>query len=510
MATIYKRRKGKLEPYWVQYLDHRGKRCTKKGFTDKGLSEELAAKLETEARLRRTGLVDASMDRVNEQRRVSIDEQLSEFEASITDNSPQYVKLTMGQVRRTVEGCGFKTLGDIDAEAVQKYLRKRRTDENTGHRTYNQYLQAFGTFCNWCVTTGRLLVNPMLGIERLNQAVDVRHARRALSAEEVSRLISSARSSGISIQRFTPEQRARIYLMAYLTGLRRKELGSLMPRSFNLDATPPTLTVAATASKHRQEDVLPLHPELAAMLRGWLQGLQPGEKLFPRLGSRKTHVMVKKDLARAGIPYETAEGIADFHASGRHTYITELLRNGVSLPEAKELARHSDVKTTMRYTHIGINDQARAISALRLVKSENPVASNTPHAATHLEAALQMRCISGGSEGHSVSMNGNGHADQKRQNPRHCKGFDAVRRWLSEVVKIGATRHQLNYFWHRSWIGAIGYGGCCSAVVRQIGIAWHGIDCLRMSSPGSIARIMFEAIRLCPLRGSFNYPYLFA
>jgi len=439
MATIYKRSKKKGEPYWIQYLDHRNKRRTTKGFTDKELTEELAAKLEGEARLRRTGMVDASLDRIAAQRAIPIAEQLSEFEEALGDNSPQYVKLTMGQVRRTVEGCGFKTLADIDAEAVQKYLRSRRKEEQTGHRTYNQYLQAFGTFCNWCVTSKRLLINPMLGIEQLNQAVDVRHPRRALSPEEVSRLIASARTSGISIQRFSPEQRARIYLMAYLTGLRRKELGSLTGRSFNLEATPPTVTVAATASKHRQEDVLPLHPELATMLRGWLKGLQPGEKLFPRLGNRKTHVMVRKDLARAGIPYETEEGIADFHASGRHTYITELLRNGVSLPEAKELARHSDIKTTMRYTHIGINDQAKAIAALRLVQPTSPVSTGTPRAASAPEAALQMRCIPGGSEGHSLSLDGNEATDQKRQNPRGCKGFDVVWQWLSQVVKIGAT-----------------------------------------------------------------------
>ena len=182
--------------------------------------------------MRSTGLIDAELDRVTEQRLIPIEDQLDEFEASIGDNSPQYVKQTMGQVRRTIEGCRFKTLADIDGEAVQKYLRSRRKDEETGHRTYNQYLDSMRTFCNWCVTTKRLLVSPMLGIERLNTAVDVRHGRRALSAEEVSQLIGSARSSGISIQRFTGEQRARLYLMAYLTGLRRKELGSLTPSKF--------------------------------------------------------------------------------------------------------------------------------------------------------------------------------------------------------------------------------------------------------------------------------------
>ena len=74
--------------------------------------------------------------------------------------------------------------------------------------------------------------------------------------------------------------------------------------------------------------------------------------------------MIKKDLQRVGIPYRTEEGTADFHAVGRHTHITELLRNGASLVEARELARHSDIRMTMRYTHIGLVDQARAVAAI--------------------------------------------------------------------------------------------------------------------------------------------------
>ena len=34
------------------------------------------------------------------------------------------------------------------------------------------------------------------------------------------------------------------------------------------------------------------------------------------------------------------------------------LRNAARLTEAKESARHTDVKTTMRYSHIGLKDQA--------------------------------------------------------------------------------------------------------------------------------------------------------
>jgi site-specific recombinase XerD len=433
MASIFKRRKGKNEPYTIQYRDHNQKRRTAIGFTDKGLSEQLAAKLETEARLRRTGMIDVDQERLAKTKYAPLEDHLKAFESSLADNSPKYVKLTMSQVRRVIAGAGFKTFAEIDPEAVQAFLRSLRCgDEGIGHRTYNQYLQALGAFCNWCVSTKRLLVNPVLGIERLNTAVDVRHARRALTAEEVAKLVESARSSGVRIQGYSGEQRARIYLLSFLTGLRRNELACLTRRSFALDVSQPTVTVEAATSKHRKKDVLPLHPELVVMLRVWLKGMQPGDQLFPMLARRKTWRMVKQDLERVGIPYETADGIADFHAAGRHTHITELLRNGASLVEAKELARHSDIKTTLRYTHIGLKDQARAVSALSVPKS-------TPTNSLTTEAALHGRCISGGAEGQSPSSRGTDGDLQKRQSPRKNEGRVIVchREALDDLV--GAT-----------------------------------------------------------------------
>ncbi len=97
----------------------------------------------------------------------------------------------------------------------------------------------------------RIAINPLAGMKRLNTEVDVRHPRRALSAEEFAKLVESARTSGESIQCFDGEQRARIYTLSYMTGLRRKEIASLTPSSFNLKTTPATLTVEASCSKHR-------------------------------------------------------------------------------------------------------------------------------------------------------------------------------------------------------------------------------------------------------------------
>jgi integrase len=270
----------------------------------------------------------------------------------------------MGRVRRIIDGCGFSTLSQLNAETAESVLRQIAKDEDLGNRTYNHYLQGLDEFGAWLLQTRRLPVNPFDGMKRRNADVDVRHRRRALTTEEVAKLVNSARESGEIIQCFDGETRARIYLISFFTGLRRNEIGSLTPRSFDLRANPPTVTVKAAFSKHRRQDVLPLHPEFVAMLHDWLKGLDRDSELYPELGRRRTWLMVKKDLKRAGIPYETPDGIADFHAAGRHTHITELLRNGASLPETQQLARHSDIRMVMKYTHVGIQDQADAVSKL--------------------------------------------------------------------------------------------------------------------------------------------------
>jgi integrase len=453
MASIFKRNKrAKHGVYSIQYVDHDGRRRTVKGFTDKGLTQELASKLESEARLRKTGLVDPEQERFLDQKLSPLELHLAAYERSLADNNARYVQGVMNRIRSIATGCEFTRLADIQPEPVQAYLRGLREAENgIGHRTYNHYLQSIDGFLNWCVTTQRLLRNPLLGTERLNCEVDVRRQRRALTAAEVAKLIQAARKSTDKVQRYTGEQRARIYELAYMTGLRRGELGSLTPRSFDLAAKTPTLTVEAAFSKHRKKDTLPLHPELAAKVREWIAGLGPKDNLFPRLERRKTWVMVQHDLENAGIPYETADGVADFHAAGRHSHITELFRSGASLPEAKELARHSDIKTTMRYTHIGLDDQAKAVAKLPAPKF-NPPTELTP-------AALHGRCNPSVSESHKLSQPVAEQDAKKRQNPCNGKGFDTDRRQLSQTDPVGVTGRLLNYSPRRWPRGAAVCGG---------------------------------------------------
>ncbi len=81
------------------------------------------------------------------------------------------------------------------------------------------------------------------------------------------------------------------------------------------------------------------------------------------------------------LPCKTEERIADFRTAGRHTHITELLRNGAARSEAKELARNSDVNMTMRCNHVGINDETKAVANLPALRGRPArVLSDSGHA----------------------------------------------------------------------------------------------------------------------------------
>jgi hypothetical protein len=105
-----------------------------------------------------------------------------------------------------------------------------------------------------------------------------------------------------------------------------------------------------------------MHRVLVSLGREWVRDLGPDDLLFPRIERKKTWLMVKKDLERIGIPYETPDGIADFHAAGRHIHITGLVRSDASILEAKELPRRADIRQTEKYTHMGMEDRAETLA----------------------------------------------------------------------------------------------------------------------------------------------------
>jgi hypothetical protein len=100
--------------------------------------------------------------------------------------------------------------------------------------------------------------------------------------------------------------RAVAYRLAASTGFRVNEIRSLTPESFRLDDPDPVVCLDAAAAKNRRAVEQPIPAALARELAPWLAG----KPVLPL--HHETAKAIKADLEAAGVPYETAEGFADF------------------------------------------------------------------------------------------------------------------------------------------------------------------------------------------------------
>jgi integrase len=186
-----------------------------------------------------------------------------------------------------------------------------------------------------------------------------------LTDQEAQCLIETAHRSQRVFRKLTGEDRAIMYVLAQRTGLRRKELKSLCPKSFDFDCVPPTVSLKAVNSKRRKGDVLPLPADVAELFRSYLDGRDSGEPIWPGSWWRRSAEMLRVDLADAGIESVSEDGlVVDFHGQ-RTTFITGLARAGVSPATAQELARHSDINLTLgTYTRLTADELKVAVEKL--------------------------------------------------------------------------------------------------------------------------------------------------
>ena len=155
------------------------------------------------------------------------------------------------------------------------------------------------------------------------------------------------------------------------------------------------------------------------------------------MGEKKLSEMIRLDLKRAGIPYKTAEGFADFHAAGRHTYITQLLRfraiaAGSQGTGPAQRCENDDALHPYRHRRSGQGDREPAGSQ----GIAQGFGEGRATGQTRQDWRSQMRCISGG-VGRRVTPNGTEGGRKNGHNPLRSNGFGSNCRRLSLVGESG-------------------------------------------------------------------------
>ncbi len=373
ITTTHKGKKIRKEsPYWyIRYKDAQGRWKDKRAYKDQTASMQLLAKIARKVELEQEGL----FDRFEVHRKRPLTGHLDDFKQSMLNKgtTAQHAQQTYQRAQTVVEDCGFIFMGDIRPSKIDQILADKRT-AGLSAQSSNFYLQAIKQFCNWMVLDQRSGDNPIQHMRGLNVKAHKRIERRALQPKEIDRLIA-ATVSGPKRSNMTGHERALLYLTALGTGLRAKELASLQWQSLDLKGTKPSITIKAGNSKHRQEDFLPIRPDLAALLDQWQneQEAKPNDLVFPRFKKREGSRIIKRDLKAAKIPDKDENDQTLVFHSLRHTFVSGLARGGVHPKVAQMLARHSTITLTLdRYTHVALHDQRAALDVLPQLPSLEP------------------------------------------------------------------------------------------------------------------------------------------
>lgn len=287
--------------------------------------------------------------------------------------------------------------------------------------TRNGYRQAVVAPANWCARTGRLATHPLKHVATADDGSDRRRTRRALTDDELMRLLDAARrrplpeASTLQCGKRRGQQsgkisdayrerlgrlgrkRALIYKTPVLTGLRKGGIGSITVGQVDLTEAMPYLLLHAHDKKNHRGSEFALRKHLAADLSArpdktlaiaWAEAREREVPIPARLPPTTKILTMSSslirifdgDLAFAGmarvekcggkeVVFKTDERgpTIDIHAL-QHTFGTRLCRAGVPLCTAQAGMHHSDPSLTGNvYTDPKPLDVAGAVEVLPLL-----------------------------------------------------------------------------------------------------------------------------------------------
>ncbi len=306
--------------------------------SDKQVAQQKLNKLIQELEHESAGLIPAKVER--EAAQSPLLDLVSEYvkELTVLGRSGDHLRHVDKRLRRLVRECRWTRLADVTPASFQTW---RKEQAYKAPKTLNEYLATLSAFWTWLRKQSRVSVNPFELVERTDTRGKERVQRRALSDAQVVQLLKVAGKNQLA------------YMLPLYAGLRRNEVKTLRWSNLVLGESGGLLRIHAAVNKNRKEQALPLHRELAKVLQQQKPTDSKTDDLVVVNGVPKMKEF-RQDLAKAGIPFLDERGHRmDYHAL-RTTFITRLSTMKVHPRLAMELARHSDMRLTMKtYTDAG-------------------------------------------------------------------------------------------------------------------------------------------------------------
>lgn len=277
------------------------------------------------------------------------------FLQSEENKSPLTVNNYRESLSLLVKLCHASSPMEITKESVRQYKQalhefRTRSGRDLSVRSKNHHLTVLRAFLRYLVQEEQMSVYAPDCVRRFKEE---QRKVKVLFHDELQRLLRAPDTSDKTGKR----DRAILELF-FSTGLRLAELRSLNRRDLNFSTRE-----ISVRGKRRKIRVVFLSDKAVEALRDYLiarldhldplfihyldkavQELPPGEAF--RLTSNQIYRIVKKYARVAGIVTDPSPHTL------RHSFATDLLRNGADLRSVQELLGHQDLSTTQIYTHV--------------------------------------------------------------------------------------------------------------------------------------------------------------
>jgi integrase len=275
------------------------------------------------------------------------------------------------------ETIGHLKLSEVTGWHVERW-RTARLKEGVTPATTNRDLSALRALFNRAVDWDHLSLNPLdkvkalpedkIGRLRFLSVDEEARLRAALAARDADRQEGRSRANQWREARGYPQwppldkytdNLTPIVLVALNTGLRFGELTALTWKDVN-DAHA-LLSVTSQHAKSGRGRHVPLNSEAHDLLRIWkpVKALG-GDYVFP--GAEGTRLV---DIKTAWMAILGLAGIDRFRFHDlRHTFASRLAMASVDLNTIRQLLGHSDIKMTLRYSHLAPEHTAAAVQKL--------------------------------------------------------------------------------------------------------------------------------------------------
>ncbi|HEY4495763.1 MAG TPA: site-specific tyrosine recombinase/integron integrase [Candidatus Paceibacterota bacterium] len=264
----------------------------------------------------------------------------------------EHIEIEKGRSMKTVENYArylerflkfsqVKNPTDITNETVRKFRlwlnRQPALGGTLKSKTQNYYLIALRMFLKYLIKRNIKSLSP----EQIELARVGERQLDLISQEELERLLVSPNGNDLR----TLRDKAILELL-FSTGLRVTELCSL-PRDLNWRA--PEISVRGKGEKVR---LVFISANAREAIQKYLTARKDMEE--PLFLSNKNTALTRRSVERIVKFYAIKAGISRKVTphSLRHSFATDLLRNGADLRSVQALLGHANIMTTQIYTHV--------------------------------------------------------------------------------------------------------------------------------------------------------------